>query len=58
MGRIFTSRPALNSAFITSDPTTRIFAVTEDIDNIYSHVFHNINARRLMPRFGVPSFTF
>lgn len=58
MGRIFTSRPTLNSAFITSNPTNRIFAITDDIDNIYAHVFIKINARRLMPRFGVPSFNF
>lgn len=56
MGRIFSARPNLNSNFITSDPTTRIFAVTDEPQTIYAHVYHDIKATRKMPYFGTPSF--
>ena len=29
MGRIFSSAPSLNASFVTSDPTHRVFAVTD-----------------------------
>lgn len=56
MGRIFSTRPYLNTQFIQSDPTTRIFAVLEGNEKIYAHVFHKIKARRPMPYFGTPTF--
>lgn len=61
MGRIFAAPPAappaLNSAFITSDPTHRIFAVVDpDEHKLWIHVFHKIKAVRPMPKFGTPSF--
>lgn len=56
MGRIFTSRPALNAAFIQSNPTKRIFAVTDaEEDEIYMHVLHNISMRRRLPKYGIPT---
>lgn len=56
MGRIFASRPNLNKSFIESDPTTRIFGVQDpNVDKIYAHVFHRINARRLLPYYGTPT---
>lgn len=56
MGRIFASRPALNSGFITSDPTHRIFAVVNpNVDKLYCHVMNNITMRRMLPKFGIPS---
>lgn len=58
LGRIFdpATPPALNSAFITADPSTRIFAVTDpDEDHIYAHVFNNISVRRKLPMFGTPT---
>lgn len=58
LGRIFNPAlpPALNSAFITADPSTRIFAVTDpDEDHIYAHVFNNIKVRRKLPMFGIPT---
>lgn len=56
MGRIFTSEPALNAAFIESDPTERIFAVTEpDVDRIYAHCYNRVDALRPMPYFGTPA---
>lgn len=54
MGRIFEDRPLLNADFINADPTTRIFAVTEEIEQIYMHIFHRIKATRKMPYFGTP----
>lgn len=57
MGRIFSAAPSLNESFVVSDPTTRIFAVTDPTsDHIYAHVFNRISANRLMPVYGTPSF--
>lgn len=55
MGRIFSAPPALNSAFITSDPTHRVFAVTDPTQQkLYVHCFNSIKATRLMPKYGTP----
>jgi len=56
-GRIFSTAPALNQAFIECTPDDRIFAVTgANVDNFYAHVLHKISAVRSMPKFGTPSF--
>lgn len=56
-GRIFATQPALNEAFISADPTHRIFAVTTTtVDKLYAHVLNKIIAIRPMPKFGNPSF--
>jgi len=56
LGRIFDNRPVLNSSFIQTDPSKRIFAVTDaNYDSIYLHILHSINARRRLPKFGIPS---
>ena len=56
LNRIFDDVPALNSDFITCDPSRRIFAVTEPgADTIYAHVHNHVTAIRKMPKFGVPS---
>ncbi|AXH76295.1 MAG: major capsid protein [Microviridae sp.] len=55
MGRIFENEPALNQEFIESNPTTRIFAVTDPAeDHIIAHIFNSISARRKLPRYGIP----
>ena len=55
MARHFDSTPSLNEDFISCDPTTRIFAVTEkDEHNIYAHMFHKISVIRKLPLFGIP----
>lgn len=56
MGRIFPSRPALNSQFITcsSDEVERIFAVA-DSETLYCYLHNDIKARRPMPYFGTPT---
>lgn len=57
LGRIFDplDPPVLNEEFITSNPSTRIFAVTDpEEDHIFAHVFNNISAIRKLPRYGIP----
>lgn len=56
LGRIFASDPALNELFISCNPSTRIFAVTDpDEDHIFAHVFNNVRVSRKLPRYGVPA---
>lgn len=57
MGRIFATPPALNSQFVESDPTNRIFAVVDETDDkMWCHVYNKIRAVRLMPKYGTPTF--
>lgn len=55
MGRIFTSQPVLNEAFITADPTDRIYTVIDSDEHLYCHLFNKIDALRPMPYFGTPT---
>ena len=55
LGRIFANNPSLNSAFIQSDPTTRIFAVEDGTDQILAHIYNKVKAVRPMPKFGSPT---
>lgn len=55
MGRIFGSLPALSNAFVVSDPTHRVFAVTTTtVDKLYVQIYNQVNAIRPMPIFGSP----
>lgn len=54
MGRIFSTPPALNSSFVTSNPTNRIFAV-QDGEQMYCQLYNKIDAIRPMPYFGTPT---
>lgn len=55
--RLFDNPPQLNAEFINSDPTDRIFAVTDpEIDKLYIHVANNVTATRGMPKYGTPTF--
>lgn len=51
MARIFGSAPALNAAFVLSNPTQDIFA-TPGTDNLYAMISHSIQARRLISATG------
>lgn len=51
--RIFSSEPALNSAFVTSNPTERIFAVPSQ-DVLYITANHSLQARRAISKEGTP----
>jgi hypothetical protein len=56
MGRIFDAAPALNEDFIKSDPTTRVFAVTDTaVDHLYCHVLNKVQAIRPLPYWGTPT---
>lgn len=55
MARIFDSAPALNEAFVTSDPTTRIFANELTNAPILCYIFNDLQALRPMPYFGTPT---
>lgn len=56
MGRIFDAAPELNTAFIESDPTHRIFPVTDPtIHKLYVQIYNNVSALRPLPYFGTPS---
>lgn len=56
MGRQFTAMPPLNAAFVESQPTDRVFAVTgANIDNLYVQTVHKIRAIRPMPKYATPS---
>lgn len=55
-GRIFSTPPALNEAFITSDPTKRIFAVeAPDEDELLVNLYNRVDALRPLPYFNVPT---
>lgn len=53
MGRKFAAAPALNSAFVTADPTKRIHAVT-NAHTCWIQVLNQVTAIRPIPRSGVP----
>lgn len=55
MGRIFDNEPALNSAFVTSDPTKRINAVT-DKHNCWVQLLNSVQAIRPIPKEGIPGY--
>lgn len=50
MAREFSSEPALNSTFITCNPTNRIFPATTAAQ-LYVNCKHTIRARRPLPKF-------
>lgn len=51
MARDFTTTPVLNSSFIQSNPTNRVYAST-DTDQVYATCLHKIVARRLVAQTG------
>lgn len=53
LARNFANKPVLNDDFISSAPSERIFAAQQN-DQIYYMANHNIQARRLMAKFGNP----
>lgn len=54
MGRIFATPPALNDAFVQSDPTQRIFAVEDESDKLWAHHLNKVQSYRLLPKYGTP----
>lgn len=56
MARDFSSAPTLNSSFVTSNPTNRVYNSTST-DQIYAMCMHSIQARRMVAKTG-SSFIF
>lgn len=56
MYRIFENRPQLNSTFVSSDPTRRIFAVTDETRNCIVAFDTQVKAIRPIPKYGTPGF--
>lgn len=55
MARVFDNRPALNSEFITANPTDRIFQLSSSLsDQLYVMIQNDLLAKRLMSRNGNP----
>ena len=56
MARKFENAPALNEEFISSDPTHRIFPVTDPTEHkLIIQIYHNIRALRPLPYYSTPS---
>lgn len=53
LARMFASEPALNEAFVSCDPSKRIFNV-QDEDTLWIAVQHDMVARRLVSRSATP----
>ena len=51
MARTFASDPSLNSTFVTSSPTNRIYADTTT-NQIYAMISHSMQARRMLSKTG------
>lgn len=55
--RKFDTEPVLDAAFVTSDPTQRVFAVTgTEEDKLICHIYNEIKAVRPLPKYGTPTF--
>lgn len=55
LGRKFQDPPALNANFIECEPSKRIFAYMDNVNqSLYVHVYNKVKARRPMPFFGNP----
>lgn len=51
MARIFSGEPTLNASFVSSNPTTRIFAdQTAESDRLWIMASHSIQARRMLSK--------
>lgn len=55
MAREFSNMPSLNSAFVTSDPSSRIFAVTDpQWHKLICQLYFDFKAIRPIPKYGEP----
>lgn len=55
MAREFSNKPLLNSAFVTSNPDTRIFAVTDpQWHKLICQLYFDFKAIRPIPKYGEP----
>ena len=57
MARLFNNQPGLNSSFVHSDPTTRIFADTNpNDDHLLFDTYLQITANRPVIKSGDPGY--
>ena len=54
LGRIFSNKPTLSQDWNVCNPDNRIFAVQDDIDNLWIQIYHEIIAIRPLPKQGNP----
>lgn len=59
MSRIFPTggaEPGLNATFVESDPTHRVFAVTDpDVQKLYCHIRNHWHVAQQLPKYVIPS---
>lgn len=55
MARKFSNPPNLNTSFIESNPTDRIFAVQDSTDKLWIQIYNHVYARRPLPYYNIPS---
>lgn len=56
LGRFFDTPPALSKEFVISDPSRRIFAVTDpDVDSMYVQIYNRVKALRPLPYNSIPT---
>lgn len=53
LGRVFDSDPALNSDFVTANPTDRVYAVADE-DQLQIQVLNNVKVKRAIPKVARP----
>lgn len=54
MARNFTSLPALNAAFVSSNPTNRVYAITSE-DQLQIRALHKVKVKRCLPKYNNPT---
>ena len=55
MARYFENKPTLNSDFVSSNPTQRIYAsLEEDVDKMWCQIYNKITVKRKIPKFSNP----
>lgn len=54
LGRKFGSEPLLNTSFVESNPSDRIFTVAEG-QHLWAQIYNNVTAVRPMPKHAIPS---
>jgi len=56
LGRVLEAPPVLGTPFIECNPDDRIFnVINEDVHKLWCQVYNNVQAKRLMPYFNVPT---
>lgn len=54
MARLFSAEPALNSTFVTANPTDRVYATASAANELLAMINHSIQARRIVAAGATP----